>query len=42
VRLMPQTPRVLKHGDLVRVGRVWLEARIEHIPPTQNAPMITK
>ncbi|HET9953258.1 MAG TPA: FHA domain-containing protein [Polyangiaceae bacterium] len=34
VRLAPQAPRVLLSGDLVRVGRVWLELRIESVPPT--------
>jgi pSer/pThr/pTyr-binding forkhead associated (FHA) protein len=38
VRLSPQAPRMLKSGDLVRVGRVWLEVCIEQVPPTVNAP----
>lgn len=29
VRLPPQTPRVLRSGERVRVGRVWIEVRIE-------------
>lgn len=29
VKLAPQSPRVLRSGDRFRVGRVWLEARIE-------------
>jgi pSer/pThr/pTyr-binding forkhead associated (FHA) protein len=29
VRLPPQTPRVLRSGERVRVGRVWLELRFE-------------
>ncbi|MEO7327219.1 MAG: FHA domain-containing protein [Minicystis sp.] len=29
VRVPPQTPRVLRSGEQVRVGRVWLEVRIE-------------
>ncbi|MFT3773764.1 MAG: FHA domain-containing protein [Minicystis sp.] len=29
VRLPPQTPRVVRSGERVRVGRVWLEVRIE-------------
>src|SRR3954470_6640127 len=28
VRLLPQSPRVVKTGDLIRVGRVWLEIAI--------------
>ena len=27
-RLPPHTPEVLRHGDLVRVGRVWLAVRV--------------
>src|SRR5438477_1094949 len=42
VRLSPQAPRVLKTGDLVRVGRVWLEAVVEQALPTQNAPVATR
>lgn len=30
VRLPPGAPRVLRPGDLVRVGRVWLSFEIEH------------
>jgi hypothetical protein len=33
---------VLKDGDLVRVGRVWLQALIEQVPPTQNMPVATR
>jgi pSer/pThr/pTyr-binding forkhead associated (FHA) protein len=29
VRLPPQTPRAVRSGELVRVGRIWLEIRIE-------------
>src|SRR5260370_31435733 len=29
VRLPPQTPRMVASGDLVRMGRVWLELRLE-------------
>lgn len=42
VRLSPQAPRLLKSGDLVRVGRVWLEACIEQVPPTQNTQVATR
>lgn len=41
VRLSPQAPRVLRSGDLVRVGRVWLEIKIEHGVPTQNPASAT-
>jgi pSer/pThr/pTyr-binding forkhead associated (FHA) protein len=42
VRLAPQAPRVIKSGDLVRVGRVWLEIRVEHAIATKNAPLATR
>jgi pSer/pThr/pTyr-binding forkhead associated (FHA) protein len=29
VRLPPQTPRAVRSGERIRVGRVWLEVRIE-------------
>src|SRR5271166_3058934 len=29
VRLPPQTPRVLRSGERVRLGRVWIEIRFE-------------
>jgi pSer/pThr/pTyr-binding forkhead associated (FHA) protein len=41
VRLAAQAPRVLRSGDLVRVGRVWLEVCIEQVPPTENAALAT-
>jgi pSer/pThr/pTyr-binding forkhead associated (FHA) protein len=42
VRLSPQAPRVLRSGDLVRVGRVWLEAIVEQALPTPNGPSATR
>ena len=42
VKLSPQAPRVLRSGDLLRIGRIWLEARMEHVPPTQNQPVATR
>jgi pSer/pThr/pTyr-binding forkhead associated (FHA) protein len=37
VKLGAQAPRVLKHGDLARVGRVWLEVRFDNqVPPAQG------
>ena len=41
VRLSPQAPRVLKSGDLIRVGRIWLEVKIEQVMPTQNPALAT-
>ena len=42
VRLSPQTPRALRAGDLIRVGRVWLEARIDQTPPTRDLAVATR
>jgi pSer/pThr/pTyr-binding forkhead associated (FHA) protein len=42
VRLSPHSPRVLKSGDSIRVGRVWLEARVDHAPATQQPQVATK
>ncbi len=43
VRLSPRAPRVLKDGDLVRVGRVWLEMRIDQAaPPERDLPTATR
>ena len=36
VRLSPQAPRVVRTGDMVRIGRIWLELSIEHVVPTAN------
>jgi len=42
VRLAPHTPRTLRSGDLVRVGRVWLEMRMDAAPPTRDLAMVTR
>ncbi|HEX3777956.1 MAG TPA: FHA domain-containing protein [Polyangiaceae bacterium] len=42
VRLSPQAPRVIRSGDLVRVGRIWLELTVAQVLPTQNPGLITK
>ncbi len=42
VRLAPNTPRTLKHGELLRVGRVWLEARIDQTPATRDLAFATR
>jgi pSer/pThr/pTyr-binding forkhead associated (FHA) protein len=37
VKLGAQAPRILKHGDLARIGRVWLEVRFDNqVPPAQG------
>jgi pSer/pThr/pTyr-binding forkhead associated (FHA) protein len=42
VRLSPHAARVLRSGDLVRVGRIWLELRVEAVPPSPNPQQSTK
>jgi len=42
VRLSPQAPRMLRSGDLIRVGRVWLEVRLEPTPAAQNPQAATR
>ena len=42
VRLAPQAPRVLRSGDRLRLGRLWIDVRIEAVgAPTQN-PHLTR
>ena len=42
VRLLPQVPRVIQSGDLVRIGRVWLELKIDQRPATRDLSMATR
>ncbi len=42
VRLSPHAPRALRSGDLVRIGRVWLELRIEQAPATRDLAAATR
>ncbi len=42
VKLGPQTPRLVKSGDLVRVGRVWLELVIGQRPATPDLGLATR
>lgn len=42
VRLHPQSPRVVRSGDLVRVGRVWLELAIGQMPATPDLGLATR
>ncbi|MFZ5891837.1 MAG: FHA domain-containing protein [Myxococcota bacterium] len=42
VRLSPQAPRVIRSGELVRVGRVWLELRVEQAAVTQSQKLATR
>lgn len=42
VRLAPQSPRVLRHGERIRVGRIELEVRIEHGVPISQSSLATR
>jgi pSer/pThr/pTyr-binding forkhead associated (FHA) protein len=42
VRLSPQAPRVLRTNDYIRLGRIWLEVRIEQALPTVNPQATTR
>lgn len=42
VRLPPQTPRAVRSGERLRVGRVWLEVRIEHAIVTGSTAAAAK
>ncbi|MFC1641656.1 FHA domain-containing protein [Myxococcota bacterium] len=42
VRLPPQTPHVVRSGDLIRVGRIWLEVRLEQSLATRHSQLNTQ
>jgi len=42
VRLSPQAPRMLKSGELLRIGRIWLELTIETVPATDDTQLATR
>jgi len=42
MRLAPQAPRIVRSGDLIRVGRIWLELSTAQVLPTQNPGLVTK
>ncbi len=42
VRLAPQSPRVVRDGDTVRVGRIELEICVEHGAPVTQGPLATR
>ena len=42
VKLLARTPRLVKSGDLVRVGRVWLEISIGHKVATPDLGLATR
>lgn len=42
VRIAPRTSRIVRSGDLVRVGRIWLELRIDQSPVTRDVAAATR
>lgn len=42
VKLPPHTPRLVKSGDLIRLGRVWLELVIGQRPATPDLGLATR
>ncbi len=42
IQLTPNTPRLVRSGDLVRVGRVWLELAIGQKAPTPDLGLATR
>lgn len=41
-RLTPHSPHALKPGELFRLGRVWLEMRIDETPATRDLSLATR
>lgn len=42
VRLSPQAPRMVRSGELLRVGRIWLELTVESVPTTEGPQLATR
>lgn len=42
VRLAPQAPRVVRNGDSIRVGRLWIDIRLEATATLTQSPLLTK
>jgi pSer/pThr/pTyr-binding forkhead associated (FHA) protein len=42
IKLAPRTSRMLRSGDRVRVGRVWLEVRVDEAAPTRDLGQATR
>jgi pSer/pThr/pTyr-binding forkhead associated (FHA) protein len=42
VRIAPNTSRLVRSGDAVRVGRIWLELRMERRPVTRDLAVATR
>jgi pSer/pThr/pTyr-binding forkhead associated (FHA) protein len=42
VKLAPQAPRVVRSGDRIRFGRIWVEVLVESIPASPNAALVAR
>lgn len=42
VKLAPRAPRLVRNGDLVRLGRVWIEIRFDTPTPSASPALATK
>jgi len=42
VRVAPHTSRIVRSGDLVRLGRVWIELRVDRSPVTRDLAAATR
>jgi pSer/pThr/pTyr-binding forkhead associated (FHA) protein len=42
VGIAPRTSRIVRSGDKVRVGRIWLEVRMDHSPVTRDVAGATR
>lgn len=41
VRLSPKAPRVLRSGEKLRLGRVWLQVKVESVPASPKSQVLT-
>jgi pSer/pThr/pTyr-binding forkhead associated (FHA) protein len=42
VRVAPRTSRIVRSGDMVRLGRVWIELRVDQSPVTRDVGSATR
>jgi pSer/pThr/pTyr-binding forkhead associated (FHA) protein len=42
VRVSPRTSRIVRSGDVVRLGRVWIELRVDRSPVTRDLAAATR
>jgi len=42
VRIAPRTSRIVRSGDLARLGRVWIELRVDQSPTTRDVAAATR